>query len=116
MEHVSSSELIEQLEQKDGSYIDILNEESLAVKLAEYPNSESNASQTADDVLYNPSTASRASYAKDELYYIVSGSGKIRVNDEISTVEKGDVIYIEQGVVHEFVDTEDTITALSITV
>lgn len=97
MTHVSTSELIEELDRGDANYLELLTEESVAVELARYPNPE-------------PKT----SHKTDELYYIISGSGMVYVGNERYAVETGDVVYVEQGVEHDFFDIEDEITALVI--
>jgi len=95
MTHVSTTELAERLDQDDKSYVEVLSEESISVELARYPNPE-------------PKTSHR----EDELYYLVSGSGMAHVGTERYEVEEGDVVYVEQGVEHDFFDVEDEITAL----
>lgn len=95
MSHVSTSDLAEQLEQEDTNYLEVLSEESLSVELARYPNPE-------------PKTPHKT----DELYFIISGSGKVHVGSERYTVAEGDVVYVEQGVEHDFFDINDEITAL----
>ncbi len=95
MSHVSTSDLAEQLEQEDTNYLEVLSEESLSVELARYPNPE-------------PKTP----HKRDELYFIISGSGKAHVGSERYTVAEGDVVYVEQGVEHDFFDITDEITAL----
>lgn len=95
MSHVSTSDLLERLEQGDANYLEVLTEDSLSVELARYPNPE-------------PKTAHRT----DELYYIISGSGKVHVGNERYAVEAGDVVYVEQEMEHDFFDIEDEITAL----
>jgi mannose-1-phosphate guanylyltransferase len=95
MSHVSTAELIEQLEQEDRNYIDVLGEEAMSVELARYPNPE-------------PKTP----HKEDELYVILSGSGRAVVGGENYPVEEGDVVYVERGVEHDFFDIEDEMTAL----
>ncbi len=97
MSHISTTELLEQLEQEEKSYGEVLSEESLSVELARYPNPEP-----------------KMPHKTDELYYIISGSGMAHVGSERFAIEKGDVIFVEQGVEHDFFDIEDEITALVI--
>lgn len=97
MARVSTTELIERLEQGGTNYVEVLTEDSLSVELAQYPNPE-------------PKTPHRT----DELYYIISGSGMVHIGDELESVEAGDVVYVERGLEHDFVDIEDEITALVI--
>ena len=95
MSHVSTDELVEQLEQEDRHYGEVLSEESMSVELARYPNPE-------------PKTP----HKEDELYFIISGSGMASVDDETFAIEEGDVVYVEKGVKHDFYDIDDELTAL----
>jgi mannose-1-phosphate guanylyltransferase len=95
MSHVSTTELVEQLEQGEKNYLEVLSEDSVQVELARFPN-----------------PAPKNPHTEDELYYIISGSGMVRVGEETYAVEDGDVVYIERGVEHDFFDIEDEITAL----
>jgi len=95
MSHVSTTDLIEQLEQENTNYIEVLSKDSLSVELAQYPNPE-------------PKTP----HGTDELYFVISGSGMVHVGDERFAVDEGDVVYVEQGVEHDFFDIDDEITAL----
>jgi mannose-1-phosphate guanylyltransferase len=97
MSHISTAELIDQLEQDETNYVEVLNEESLSVEMARYPNPE-------------PKTSHRT----DELYFIISGSGMVHVGNERYAVTEGDVVYVERGVEHDFFDIDDEITALVI--
>ena len=95
MGHVSTTELADRLEQDDTNYMEVLSEESMRVELARYPNPE-------------PKTPHR----EDELYVILSGSGVVHVGSETYEVNEGDVVYVEQGVEHNFFEIDDEITAL----
>lgn len=95
MTHASTAELLEQIVDEDKNYVEVLSEDSMSVELARYPNPEP-----------------KHPHKEDELYYIISGSGTARVGAETEDVTEGDVIYVERGVEHDFVDIEDEITAL----
>jgi len=95
MTHASTTELVAQLRDGEKDYVEVLSEDSLSVELAHYPNPEP-----------------QHPHKEDELYYIISGSGMARVGDETYAVEDGDVVYVEQGLEHDFFDIEDEITAL----
>jgi mannose-6-phosphate isomerase-like protein (cupin superfamily) len=95
MSCVSTTDLIRQLEQEDTDYVEVLSEDSLSVELAQYPNPE-------------PKTPHKT----DELYFIISGSGMVHVGNERYAVDEGDVVYVEQGVEHDFFEIDDEITAL----
>ncbi|MFC6720099.1 cupin domain-containing protein [Halobacteriaceae archaeon SHR40] len=53
-------------------------------------------------------------HAEDEIYHVDSGTGKINVEGDTTDVSEGDVIHLEPGTEHQFLDFEDelVITAL----
>jgi mannose-6-phosphate isomerase-like protein (cupin superfamily) len=51
-------------------------------------------------------------HAEDEVYHVVSGSGKIEVDGEVEPVAPGDVVYVERGVDHRFLDVEERLVVL----
>jgi mannose-1-phosphate guanylyltransferase len=97
--HVSTDELITELEEneEDAQFAEVLHTESVTVEIGTYPSSSPK----------NPHT-------EDEVYYIISGSGMIRAGDEIYDVETGDVVFVEQGLEHDFFNIDEEITALTI--
>jgi mannose-6-phosphate isomerase-like protein (cupin superfamily) len=95
MSCVSTTDLIEQLEEEGTDYVEVLSEDSLSVELARYPNPE-------------PKTPHKT----DEIYFVISGSGMAHVGTERYAVAEGDVVYVKQGVEHDFFDIDDQITAL----
>lgn len=95
MTHVSMADLVTELERADSDYLEVLSVDSMRVELARYPNPEPT----------HP-------HDQDELYVIQSGSGVFRVGTETHAVEPGDVVYVEQGLDHEFVEIDDEVTAL----
>ncbi len=97
MTHVSTSELRDRFEDDDTNYLEVLSEDSMSVELAQYPNP-------------HPKTP----HSMDELYVVLSGSGMAQVGTERFPIEEGDVVYVEQGVEHDFFDIEDELTALVI--
>ena len=44
----------------------------------------------------------------EEIYYLLSGEGQMRLGDEIHMVSAGDAIAIPPGVVHQILNTGDT--------
>ncbi len=97
MTRISTSELRDRFDQEDANYLEVLTEESMTVEFARYPNP-------------HPKTP----HSMDELYVILSGSGMAQVGDDRYPIEEGDVLYVEQGVEHDFFDIEDELTALVI--
>jgi len=43
-------------------------------------------------------------HTEDEVYYVVSGRGRITVGDEVREVQTGSVIFVATGVPHRFHD------------
>ncbi len=97
MTHVSTERLIAELEAEDEQFAEVLSTESVTVEIGQYPTSSPK----------NPHT-------EDEIYYIISGSGMIRVGDETYDVGAGDVVFVEQGLEHDFFNVDEEITALTI--
>ncbi len=97
MSHVSTAELVTELEDDENQFTEVLDKDSVTIEIGQYPKPSPK----------NPHT-------EDEVYYIVSGSGSIRVGDETYDVETGDVVFVEQGMEHDFFDIDEEITALTI--
>ena len=97
MTHVSTERLIRELEDEDAQFAEVFNETSVTIEVGTYPTS-----------------APKNPHTEDEIYYIISGAGMIRVGDETYGVEAGDVVFVEQGVEHDFFNIEEQITALTI--
>ncbi|MEF8775591.1 MAG: cupin domain-containing protein [Haloarculaceae archaeon] len=97
MTHVSTEEVITALEEEDAQFAEVLGTESVTIEIGKYPTASPK----------NP-------HNEDEVYYIVSGSGMIRVGDETYNVETGDVVFVEQGFEHDFFNIDEEITALTI--
>lgn len=95
MSHVSTADLADQLKANDKHYLEVMTEESMSVELAHYPNPEA-----------------KHPHKEDELYYVISGSGMAQVGDETFTIDEGDVVFVEQGVEHDFFDIEDELITL----
>jgi mannose-6-phosphate isomerase-like protein (cupin superfamily) len=97
MTHVSTEEVITELKEEDAQVAEVFSKESVTVEIGKYPTSSPK----------NPHT-------ENEVYYIISGSGMIRVGDKTYSIESGDVIFVEQGLEHDFFNIDEEITALII--
>ena len=98
MTRFSTTELFERLdEEADRDHFEVLKEESMTVEVGRY-----SASKSAPK---NPHTG-------DEINYIISGSGMARVEDETYPVEPGDVVFVKEGLEHDFFNIEEDITTL----
>lgn len=95
MGHAATTELVDQLRDGEKNYAEVLSEGTMRVELAHYP---------------NPSP--KHPHKEDELYYIIEGSGMVRVADETYAVGEGDVVFVEEGTEHDFVDIDEEMTAL----
>ena len=46
-------------------------------------------------------------HTEDEVYYVASGRGRIRVADDDTTVQPGSIVYVAAGVEHRFHSIEE---------
>jgi mannose-1-phosphate guanylyltransferase len=101
MAHISLDKILEWEKNQSVYTFDVLNKEHFDVELKRYtPDSgQANTNHTHD---------------MDELYYIISGSGMASVGDDTYSVKEGEMIFVEQGVEHEFYDIADEITVLKV--
>ncbi len=51
-------------------------------------------------------------HTEDEIYYVISGRGRITVGDEVRPVVPGSVVYVAIGVPHHFDDITVKLTLL----
>jgi mannose-6-phosphate isomerase-like protein (cupin superfamily) len=51
-------------------------------------------------------------HTEDEVYYVVSGRGRITVGDEVREVQTGSVIFVPAPVPHRFHDVTEELTLL----
>ena len=51
-------------------------------------------------------------HTEDEIYYVVSGSGRITVGDEVRPVGPGAFVYVATAVPHHFHDITEKLTLL----
>jgi mannose-6-phosphate isomerase-like protein (cupin superfamily) len=51
-------------------------------------------------------------HQEDEIYYVISGKGRMRVADEDEEVQAGSVIFVPAKVEHRFHDIEEELTML----
>jgi mannose-1-phosphate guanylyltransferase len=97
MTHVSATDALDRLEEQGSSYVEVLDEESMTVEMGRHTPGSAEPK--------NPHT-------EDELYHVVSGSGKMRVGDDVHSVETGDTVFVERGLEHDFFDIEETLVTL----
>jgi mannose-6-phosphate isomerase-like protein (cupin superfamily) len=51
-------------------------------------------------------------HEQDEVYYVLSGEGAIRVRDEVRPVRRGSLVYVPAEVPHRFVDVTSDLELL----
>jgi mannose-6-phosphate isomerase-like protein (cupin superfamily) len=51
-------------------------------------------------------------HTEDEVYYVVSGRGKIQVGDEDRDVGAGSIVYVTKNVEHRFHSIEEELTMI----
>ena len=51
-------------------------------------------------------------HSEDEVYYVISGRGKIRVGDEDRPVQAGSAVYVAKTVEHRFHSIEEELRVL----
>lgn len=51
-------------------------------------------------------------HTEDEVYYVVSGKAKIKVEDDDRAVQAGSVVYVAKNVEHRFHSIEEELTVL----
>jgi quercetin dioxygenase-like cupin family protein len=101
MGHVSTDEIIDWLAETDRDAYDVLVKESMTVSIHRYhPGSSTDRHDRVHE--------------EDELYYVISGSGNVRIEDEVYSVSGGDTVFVDAGDWHTFVDIEETLVVLKV--
>jgi mannose-6-phosphate isomerase-like protein (cupin superfamily) len=78
-------------------YVDFLASTKLSVGLAIWPAG---------------STDRQKPHREDEVYYVISGRGSIRVADEDRPVKPGSLVFVDAGVEHRFHDIDEELRVL----
>ena len=93
MEAFNIIELVTQQKQQDNPYLEFLHVPSLSLGLY---------------VLPTGGTDTQEPHTEDEVYYVISGRGSIRVGTETRQVEAGSIVFVAANVEHRFFSiTED---------
>jgi mannose-6-phosphate isomerase-like protein (cupin superfamily) len=91
-------ELDPQPRDADGhGYVDFLASDKLSVGLAVWPAG---------------SVDRQRPHHEDEVYYVISGRGKIRVAEEDRAVKAGSLVFVATGAEHRFHDIEEDLRVL----
>ena len=94
---VSITELVDDLEPNELHHEEVLSTGPLTVEVGKYP---------------TDSAAPKNPHNEQELYYVLSGSGKLRVGDDTHDVEAGDLVFVEPHLEHDFFHITEEITVL----
>ena len=97
MEPIQINDVVEQLDQEDELFNEFLRRDSMSLEVYR---------------LEAGATDSHDSHTEDEVYYIVTGSAKIHIGDDMHPVEPGDIIFVEREVEHYFFDIESELITL----
>ena len=97
MEPIQINNVVEQLEQEDELFNEFLRRDSMSLEVYRL---EAGATDSQDP------------HTEDEVYYIVTGSAKIRIGDDVHPVEPGDIIFVEREIDHYFFDIESELVTL----
>ena len=97
MDAFELSQLLVERQQAHKSYLEFLRVPALSVGVYELP--------TGGVDLQRPHT-------EDEVYYVVSGRGVLRVGSEDRVVSPGSIIYVPARVEHRFHDITEDLTLL----
>jgi mannose-6-phosphate isomerase-like protein (cupin superfamily) len=87
MEAFKIANLIEQQQQSDDPYLEFLRVPSMSVGFYVLPSGAVDTQQP---------------HTEDEVYYVVSGQGQIRVAKEECCVQSGSVVFVAAGAKHYF--------------
>jgi len=101
MTHISLDEILKWEKQEDKYTFTVLDKNHFDVELKRYP-PERKGEYT------------NLTHDRDELYYVMSGSGEVSVGDDTYESKEGEMIFVEQGVEHEFHNRENEIVVLKI--
>ncbi|MEF8813498.1 MAG: cupin domain-containing protein [Halovenus sp.] len=101
MKHITSEDLADRRESQDSDVIGVFDEEAMVIEQSWYQSEE------AEEV-------SARTHTQDEFYCILSGSGTMRVREEINEVKEGDMIYVDAGAEHDFFDIDGELRTLKV--
>ena len=97
MTHVSVTDAIGDLDPDELQHKEVLTAGPLTVEVGTYP---------------TDSAAPKNPHNEEELYYVLSGSGQMRVGDDTHDIEAGDLIHVEPNLEHDFFNITEEITVL----
>lgn len=97
MDPISIDTVTEQVAQGDDRFVEFLRRDSMSLEVYRLDVGEDDPQDR---------------HSEDEVYYVVSGTAKIRIGDDSHDIEDGDIIFVEREVEHYFFDIEETLVTL----
>ncbi len=97
MQAFELAQLIQQQKDSNKLYLEFLNVPDLSMGLY---------------VLPVGGTDPQSPHTEDEVYYVVSGRGKIKVADEDRAVQAGSIVYVAKNVEHRFHSVEEELRVI----
>ena len=55
----------------------------------------------------------QAPHMEDEVYYVIEGKARLRVEDKVHEISPGSVLYVRATAAHSFFDIEEDLTVLA---
>lgn len=93
----SITDIVDDLDADELQHKEALEAGPLTVEVGKYP---------------TDSAAPKNPHNEEELYYVLSGAGKLRVGDDTHDVSAGDLVSVEPNLEHDFFDISEEITVL----
>jgi quercetin dioxygenase-like cupin family protein len=97
METFDLSELLKQAGQHDRRYLEFLRKPSMSLGIYTLPAGASDG---------------QSPHKQDEVYYVLRGKGKLRVENEVQPAVPGAILFVAAGAAHKFVEIEEELTLL----
>ena len=89
--------LLTEQAQSDRSYLEFLRVSAMSAGIYTLPSGGNDLQKPHD---------------QDEIYFVISGVAKMRLGNEERSVVKGNVIFVEAGLEHQFFDLEEELVLL----
>jgi len=89
--------LLTEQAQSDRSYLEFLRVSAMSAGIYTLPSGGNDLQKPHD---------------QDEIYFVISGVAKVRLGTEERSVVKGNVIFVEAGLEHQFFDLEEELVLL----
>lgn len=91
-------ELVEKVRGNEARFLEFINVPSMSCAVYHLP-------QGCKDM--------QSPHAEDEVYFVLSGKGSLRINDDKHSIEPGTVLFVKANTMHSFFDIEEDITVLA---